>query len=187
MRKYFVFLLILAAFFFFTSPGFALKVSQQTFQRRLKEEKLQTKLVSFEARPFEVFTDQNLPDSMKLRIKKIIEGAAKSVGAHFGYYPSGTAQLKLLQGSAYDSIDDPDLATSGFYQNKKIRMLFDYKQAKQSLTEFEVVFRHEYTHLIIASIDGGKTPRWLHEGLAVYEERGLRAESTVRGGHFIRP
>ncbi|GEM_PF-1591434 len=186
MRKYFVFFLIFAAFFFFISQGFALKVSQKTFQRRLKEEKLQAKLASFEAGPFEVFTDQDLPDSMKLQIKKIVESTAKSVGEHFGYYPSGTAQLKLLQGAAYDSIDDPDLATSGFYQNKKIRMLFDYKQAKQSLTEFEVVFRHEYTHLIIASLDGGKTPRWLNEGLAVYEEKGPAGRKRGEGRAFYQ-
>lgn len=172
MTSKLAFLLTLAVFFFFTSPSFALKVNQKTFQRRLKEEKLQAALVSFQAKPFEVSTDQDLSDAMKLQIKKMIENTARFVGGHFGYFPEGMAQLTLLQGPAYDSIDDPNVASSGFYRNKKIRMLFDYEQAEKSLAEFEIVFRHEYTHLIIASIDGGKTPRWLHEGLAVYEEKG---------------
>ena len=186
MPKKIIFLLIVVLFFSFLPSAQARKFSAQYFQRRLQETKIQNNLVSFEAKPFDIFTEKELPDSMKRAIKKMVENTVRSVGAHYAYYPAGKAQLSLLQGAVYESIDDPEVSSSGFYRNKKIRMLFDYQQVNQSMREFELVFRHEYTHLVIASIDGGKTPRWLNEGLAVYEERGRAGRKRGEGRVFYQ-
>ena len=186
MPKKIIFFLITAVFLSFIPSVQARKVSTQYFQRRVKEAKIQNNMVSFEAKPFEVFTQQDLPDSMRREIKKMIEDTVRSVNAHYAYHPVGTMQLSLLQGAVYDSIDDPEVASSGFYREKKIRMRFDYQQVTQSMGQFEPVFRHEYTHLVIASIDGGKTPRWLNEGLAVYEENGPAGRKRGEGRAFYQ-
>lgn len=186
MPKKLIFPLIIVLFLAFIPSAQARKFSAQYFQRRLKETKIQNNLVSFEAKPFDVFTEKELPDSVKRRIKEMIESTVRGVGAHYGYYPAGKAQLSLLQGAAYESIDDPEVSSSGFYRNKKIRMLFDYQQVTQSMSQFEFVFRHEYTHLVIASIDAGKTPRWLNEGLAVYEEKGPAGRKRGEGRAFYQ-
>ena len=85
MPKKIVFPLIVVLIFTFLPSAHARKFSSQYFQRRLQETKIQNNLVSFEAKPFDVFTEKELPASMKRRIKKMIETTVRSVGAHYGY------------------------------------------------------------------------------------------------------
>ncbi len=188
MRKLFLTgLLIGLEIFLVSSISYALRVSPQAYQRRLQEEKIQSNLVPFEVSPFQVFTESKLSSSLRRGLKKIIRDSIHSIGDHFNYYPKEAVQLSLLDGATYDSIDDPRIVSGGFYRNKKIRMRFDYKQNEtQLLKDFERVFRHEYTHLVIASIDGGKTPRWLNEGLAVYEEKGKAGRKKGDGKAFYK-
>ena len=61
MPKKIIFLLIVILFFSFLPSAQARKFSAQYFQRRLQETKIQNNLVSFEAKPFDIFTEKELP------------------------------------------------------------------------------------------------------------------------------
>ncbi|MBI3316668.1 MAG: hypothetical protein HYZ85_01510 [Candidatus Omnitrophica bacterium] len=164
----------------FIPPAYAIKYSQKTYQRKLKETQIAAELYSFMAGIFSVRLEEKPASTVERGLIRVIEKTISSHEAHFGFTPAQAAELILLEGNTYDSIDDPEIASGGFYANKKIRMKIDLsKPESQLLGDFEKVFRHEYSHLVIASIGGGKVPRWLDEGLATYLEKD--ATSRIRG------
>lgn len=177
----------LVCFFLLASPAFAdLKVDTGTYKRRVKEGEVLEKAYSFSAGNLKVSLDQKPSLELERSLRRTVEKTIYSVGSNFGFTPYESAELILLEGDTYDSIDDPDIATGGFYAGKKIRMRFDASKGAAGLKSFERVFRHEYTHLIINSIDAGKTPRWLNEGLAEYMERESSERSRTEGREFYR-
>lgn len=166
---------------FFFPSSYAIKYSQKTYQRKLKESQLSSELYTFKAGIFTVRLDKKHPPAIEQTITKIIQRTMSNMNSYFNYTPTTSAELILLEGNTYDSIDDPDISTGGFYANKKIRMKIDTTHWEHNLLGgFEEVFRHEYSHLVIASIGAGRVPRWLDEGLATYLEKG--ASKRVRGG-----
>lgn len=162
MRK----LVWLAAFiglelFASVSSSLAIRFRRQDYQSLAKEKKLQGEFPSFPAPPFEVFTKKDLNPSLQKSITRIIRDGARAVERDFNYYPPYKAQLLLLDDSTYSSLHDPENRTGGFYANKKVRLRFRYGDEEPTVVaDFESAFLHEYTHLVIASIDGGRTPSW---------------------------
>lgn len=168
-----------------SEPALAVRFTPKVYQRRLKEQKARENLAAMAVPPFRVFTERPLSDGFERGIRRILDQTVRSVGEHFGFKPSGEVEITLFDGATYDSVDDPEVASGGFYANKKIRLRFDFgKEEAPALRDFERVFRHEYTHLVIASLDAGKTPRWLNEGLAEYEERGPAGRKRGEGREF---
>ena len=100
----------------------AAQVSQSTYQRRVKEREIKETLDSFEALPFTVYTQEVFDEKTKRAMQQLISESLRQIGYHFGFYPRERVELILLQGATYDSIDDPSIATGGFYANKKIQV-----------------------------------------------------------------
>lgn len=176
---------VIVVVLFPAESALARRFTSQAYKKRLQESKIKENLLSFKAGDFEVLTEKELPYAVQNRIALMIENSLSNMRSHFGYQSEGSLQLVLLQGDTYRTIDDPRLATSGFYQDRKIRMSFNFDKTNEAgLKQFERIFRHELTHLVIASLDAGKTPRWLNEGLAVYEAKDRTSRKRGEGRAF---
>ncbi|MSR77546.1 MAG: hypothetical protein EXS63_04900 [Candidatus Omnitrophica bacterium] len=169
-----------------THPVFATRVDRKTYQRRVQEAALKESLNQFEASPFSVLAEDGIPSSQQSGIRVRIQSTVSSISRDFTYDPQGPMQLLLLHTSDYEKIG-PDFSSSGFYQNKTIRMAWPQDQNEpEQLDYFKRIFRHEFTHLVLAQATGNKIPRWLNEGLAVYEEVEGRRGGYGEGKAFYQ-
>ncbi|MDD5672157.1 MAG: hypothetical protein PHN49_11005 [Candidatus Omnitrophica bacterium] len=172
-----------------TPPLDARRVDRVTYQYREREKDLKENLARFSAGHFEILTDQPMSKEYQEVVRKVIRNASQTVDSDFGYMPDDTMEILLLSTPTYRQVSDPRLSSGGFYANKKIRIRIniDLSLPAESLgLKLQETFLHEYTHLVICASDGGRTPRWLEEGLAEYEERGKGTGLEDEGQSFVR-
>ena len=156
----------------------AIRYDKGTYQRKVYESKARERLNSFTVQNFTVLHEVSLTREQVSALTKVIESAIATVRNDFQFQPTGTYEVMLFAGGTYEKVDSSNQVTAGFYQAKKIRVRFgDSAGPPGNLGYFRKVFTHELTHLAIRSLDGGKMTRWMGEGLAVYEEKGIRTRT----------
>lgn len=181
--------LIVSSFFFLISspnPAAGMRFDKNTYQKRLAEKNLQDEWYSFRVDHFIVRTDTEPTTSLKRSVQDSIDAALTKMKTDFEFKPTATYEVSLLSAGNYRQIETMDFLTAGFYQSKKIRILLKYSDTEPEKNKhFRKVFTHELTHLAVASLDGGKTPRWLNEGLAQYEEKEPKDRTPGEGKMFV--
>ena len=112
------------------------------------------------------------------RALQVLESAHDHVGADLGLYPTEPVVVEVYPTSAAfaEATGLPAEAvandTVGLYRWD--RLLVTSPMAAAFGYPWADTLCHEYTHLIVDRLGGGRIPVWLHEGIASFEQRRWR-------------
>jgi hypothetical protein len=135
-----------------------------------KQSSTETKLGSMQSGEiFDIHYDRGSIGNEIFEIKQHLMDCYRELGQEFGYYPSHPLIVILYDESEFRSTLNVRSQVAGLYDGK-IRLPLNFK--KYSLADIKKTIRHEYTHAIVQDLAGSNCPIWLHEGLAVYAEKG---------------
>ena len=118
------------------------------------------------------------------RALDILEAAHDHVGADLGLYPAEAVVVEVYPTSASfaEATGLPPEAvandTVGLYRWD--RLLVTSPMAAAFGYPWADTLCHEYTHLIVDRLGGGRVPVWLHEGIASFEQRRWRGGDDAR-------
>lgn len=115
-----------------------------------------------------------------------LEGICQTVGRQWSYFPTSPVIVILYpRGQFQGAASGPDWA-QGLFDG---RIHLPVERVAGDPASVDAALRHEYMHVIVHRLSGGRAPAWLHEGLALYVERGAEADGTwgreirlIRGG-----
>lgn len=116
---------------------------------------------------FTVQFDAERDEALGRMVLDILEEAYSDVNLDLAHYPEGDTTVILYTKKAFkEATLSPDW--SGGVYDGKIRLPIG--GIKDITPELKAVLYHEYTHVVIRSMTGGRTaPIWLNEGMAEYE------------------
>lgn len=104
----------------------------------------------------------------------ILEEAYYDVGTDLNFFPQKEITVIIYTEKEFKEVTLAPGWAGGLYDGK-IRI--PTGGAKLSSDKLQRLIYHEYTHAGIHLLAGGLCPRWLHEGLAMYEESKLGGEN----------
>ncbi len=120
------------------------------------------------------------------RVEALLNRAFETLSERYGYTPSEPIVVEI-----FDRPDDfavrtfgmPDVA--GFLGACFGKLITANSPASQrnSPSNWESVLWHEFCHVITLQMTDNRIPRWLSEGISVYEER----RTDLRGGQSMTP
>lgn len=113
-----------------------------------------------------------------------LEGIYRTVGAQWSYFPTSRVIVVLYpRGQFQEAASGPDWA-QGLFDG---RIHLPVERVTGDPISADAVLRHEYMHVVVHRLSGGQAPAWLHEGLALYVERGPEADRAwERESRLIR-
>jgi tetratricopeptide (TPR) repeat protein len=98
-----------------------------------------------------------------------LEAIFRTVGAQWSYFPTSRVVVVLHSpGHVQEAVWRPDWALALF--DGQIHLPLE--RVSGDPASAEAALRHEYMHVVVHRLSGGQAPAWLHEGLALYMERG---------------
>ncbi len=97
----------------------------------------------------------------------ILGEAYNDVGVDLDYYPKEDITVILYTKKEFKAVTGAPDWSGGLYDGKIRVPLGGINPDSESLKS---LIYHEYTHAAIRSLTGGRCPRWLNEGIAVFEE-----------------
>jgi hypothetical protein len=100
-------------------------------------------------------------------VSAILEEAYSMIGSQFHYYPSDPVVVILYTREEFRTVSGLPHWSRGAYDGK-IRI--PVGGVNERTEELEDVIYHEYTHVVVNQLSGGRCPTWLNEGLAQYDE-----------------
>ena len=121
---------------------------------------------------------------MAARALEVLEGAYEQVGADLGLTPSEPVVVEIHPTSAafVEATDLPvSAAANGTVGLCRFDRIFITSPAASPFGfPWADTLCHEYTHLLVERLGGGRVPVWLHEGIASFEQRRWRGETDLR-------
>ena len=93
--------------------------------------------------------------------------AYQEIGYDFNYYPVRSIVVLLYTDREFSQLRDAPNWVGALYDGK---IRFPVSGDRLSDSRIKKVLWHEYTHALINDKTGNNCPRWLHEGLAQYQE-----------------
>ena len=116
---------------------------------------------------FLLLYDDKEDEDVGRAVLDILADAYSDVGSDLNYYPVEDISVIIYTKKEFDKVTSlPDWA--GAVYDGKIRVPLGGLDL--SSDRLKSVLYHEYTHAVIQSMTKGGCPKWLNEGLAVYEE-----------------
>ncbi|MFV1958195.1 MAG: tetratricopeptide repeat protein, partial [Planctomycetota bacterium] len=107
----------------------------------------------------------------------LLEDAWKTLSAKYGYTPDGTVRVDCFPEAndfSVRSIGVPGLPALGVCFGRVITLLGPTARPVGAFSWSRTAW-HEFTHTITLGESKGQVPRWLTEGLSVYEEKMRRS------------
>jgi tetratricopeptide (TPR) repeat protein len=111
---------------------------------------------------FVVRAPRSLAAERRRRILRLLDEASAHVRGRLGYRPDGRLTVVLYDRDDFATVTERDGASGAF--DGKIRLAIGPTDPVGP--ELGRVVRHEYAHAAIHALTRGRSPRWLHEGLA---------------------
>ncbi len=146
----------------------------------LVEEKLdRSTLANFDIRFHSRDTEYSVND-----IQSYLLEAYQEIGYDFNYYPTRSIVVLLYTPEEFSQVRDAPHWVGALYDGK-IRLPVDGKG--EDVGEIKRILWHEYTHALINDETGNNCPRWLHEGLARYQESKVSPIEQGTGAEKLRP
>lgn len=124
-----------------------------------------------ESEHFKVHMSENDADILWPYLEPLLEESWDTLTAKYGYEPEGPILIEVFEKSedfAVRSVGLPDIGPLvGICFGKVITLI---SPDTLSANWQEIVW-HEFMHVITLQMTGNRMPRWLSEGISVYEER----------------
>ncbi len=124
--------------------------------------------------------------------QSILEGAESAYGeitADIGYTPKNPTIIYIAPSRKVfermtGSIQKWAIGCT-FSPPQEMIILQSPKAVKGISPNLQYIIRHEYTHILLGQAIGNNLPRWLNEGLAMYEERRWRLMDEINIGEAV--
>ena len=147
---------------------FDIKASKQ-LDRIRREERIESKLLKKESAHFILkFEGTQEREYEAPEILAILEEAYKQVGADLNYHPKTKSTVIIYPSKKeFRYVTYTQSWVGGLYDGKiRIPLSIELEEAEH----FKGTLVHEYTHHVIHGKTKDNCPKWLHEGLAQYED-----------------
>jgi tetratricopeptide (TPR) repeat protein len=103
-------------------------------------------------------------------ILEILERAYEEVGYDLNHYPRHEVEVVVYSDADFLVVTDLPAWVGGVFDERGGRIRIPIRGIKQA-ADLQALLYHEYTHVVIRDISGGRVPTWLNEGLALIEQR----------------
>ncbi len=103
-------------------------------------------------------------------ILAILERAYEEVGYDLNHYPRREVEVIVYSDEDFVAVTDLPAWVGGIYDERGGRIRIPIRGIKQT-ADLRALLYHEYTHVVIRDVTGGRVPTWLNEGLALIEQR----------------
>ena len=124
-----------------------------------------------ESAHFKVHMSQNDADILWPYLEPLLEEGWDTLTAKYGFEPEGPILIEVFEKSedfAVRSVGLPDIGPLvGICFGKVITLISPDTLA----ANWQEIVWHEFMHVITLQMTGNRMPRWLSEGISVYEER----------------
>jgi tetratricopeptide (TPR) repeat protein len=127
----------------------------------------------YERRPGHHFTLRYVGDvqeELGKEILAILEQAYEDVGYDLNYYARHEVEVVVYSDEDFVAITDLPSWVGGVFDERGGRIRIPVRGIRQT-ADLRALLYHEYTHVVIRSVTGGRVPTWLNEGLALIEQR----------------
>jgi len=137
---------------------------------------------------FEIHYNQAVVHEEVFDIRQHLMDCYREIGQDLSCFPEHTIIVLLYEEKEFRGLLNVREQIAGLYDGK-IRIPVNYK--KYPLSYLKQILRHEYTHALLYDIAGSHCPVWLHEGLAVFEEKADRSselslvKKAIRTGNAL--
>lgn len=127
---------------------------------------------------FQIVAERKDAPLLGLYALPLAEEAFDSLAARYGYRPSGPVRIELFRSHADFSVRTVGLAGLGALGVSFGEVVAMDSPAARPTGEFNwgSTLWHELAHTFTLGASGNKVPRWVSEGISVYEERRARPE-----------
>jgi tetratricopeptide (TPR) repeat protein len=140
-------------------------VTKAEGERRVYEE--------YERRPGHHFTLRyvgEVQEELGKEILAILERAYEEVGYNLNHYPRHEVQVVVYSDEDFVAVTDLPSWVGGVFDERGGRIRIPVRGIQQTV-DLRALLYHEYTHVVIRGVTGGRVPTWLNEGLALIEQR----------------
>lgn len=132
-----------------------------------KENDIERNLESTSLANFDIRYHNSDPTYNIYNIQGALLEAYQEIGYDFNYYPVRSIVVLLYRGDEFAKIRNTPNWVGAIYDGKIRLPIMDDKLDE---TDIKSILWHEYTHALINDATNNNCPRWLHEGLAQYEQ-----------------
>ncbi len=100
----------------------------------------------------------------------------KNTGDSLGYFPRPGTRIVIYEEKDFREVFQKSGIIRGFYDGSiRIALPEDASGASQ-----KVILAHEYAHAAVSALTENRSPVWLHEGVALYEQSRYLEPGTAR-------
>ncbi len=127
----------------------------------------------YERRPGQHFTLRyvgEVQEELGKEILAILERAYDEVGYDLNHYPRHEVEVVVYSDEDFVAVTDLPSWVGGVFDERGGRIRIPIRGIKQT-ADLRALLYHEYTHVVIRDVTGGRAPTWLNEGLALIEQR----------------
>ena len=103
-------------------------------------------------------------------ILQLLERAYEEVGYNLNHFPRQEVEVVIYSDADFQRIMGLPGWVHGAFDERGGRIRIPVRGIKEA-TDLRGLLYHEYTHVVVREVTGGRIPTWLNEGLAQIEQR----------------
>ncbi len=113
----------------------------------------------------------DVPEELGRQVLELLEQAYDEVGYNLSHYPRDEVEVVIYSDADFQQLT-PGLPVwvAAAFEERGSRIRIPIRGIRQA-ADLRALLYHEYTHVVIHDITGGRIPTWLNEGLALIEQR----------------
>jgi tetratricopeptide (TPR) repeat protein len=140
-------------------------IAQAEGERKVDEE--------YRRRPGHHFTLRyvgEVREELGQEILQLLERAYEEVGYNLNHFPRQEIEVVIYSDADFQRVMGLPGWVHGAYDERGGRIRIPVRGIKEA-TDLRGLLYHEYTHVVVREVTGGRVPTWLNEGLAQIEQR----------------
>jgi tetratricopeptide (TPR) repeat protein len=103
-------------------------------------------------------------------ILRLLERAYDEVGYDLNHYPQTEIEVVLYSDADFQMVTNLPVWVAGAHDERAGKIRIPIRGLKR-VADLQHLLYHEYTHVVVRDLTGGRVPTWLNEGLALIEQR----------------
>jgi tetratricopeptide (TPR) repeat protein len=103
-------------------------------------------------------------------ILALLERAYEEVGYDLNHYPRREVEVVIYSDVDFQTVTDLPAWVLGAFDERGGRIRIPIRGLMQT-SDLRGLLYHEYTHVVVRDLTGGRVPTWLNEGLALHLQR----------------